>query len=102
MKQYEILNNHKINNYLSEWKANHKFIEMGQLRRIKMHAALLIDTIDNKKSVSPTLHQLLEASLVLETTDSKILAAYLKRSPAIIRAEFQRIRRISGNTREIQ
>jgi len=52
MNQYEILDNHKINNYLSEWKANHKFIEMGQLRRIKIHAARLIDTIDDKKSVS--------------------------------------------------
>lgn len=96
MNQYEILDNHKINNYLSEWKANYKFIEMGQLRCIKIHAARLIDTIDDKKSISPALHQLLEASLVLETTDSKILAAYLKRPPAIIRSEFQSIRRILG------
>jgi len=96
MKQYEILDNRKINNYLSEWKANHKFIEMGQLRRIKTHAARLIDTVDDKKSVSPALHQLIEASLVLETTDSKILAAYLKRSPAIIRTELQSIRRMLG------
>lgn len=102
MNQYEILDNHKINNYLSEWKANYKFIEMGQLRCIKIHAARLIDTIDDKKSISPALHQLLEASLVLETTDSKILAAYLKRPPAIIRSEFQSIRRILGNAREIQ
>lgn len=96
MKQYEILDNRKINNYLSEWKANHKFIEMGLLRRIKTHAARLIDTADDKKSVSPALHQLIEASLVLETTDSKILAAYLKRSPAIIRTELQSIRRMLG------
>lgn len=96
MKQYEFLDNHKINNYLSEWKANHKFIEMGQLRRIKIHAARLIDTVDDKKSASPALHQLLEASLVLETTDYKILAAYLKRSPDIIRTELQSIRRMLG------
>ncbi|MDO9469155.1 MAG: hypothetical protein Q7J23_00290, partial [Nitrosomonas sp.] len=58
--------------------------------------ARLIDTVDDMKSVSPALHQLIEASLVLETTDSKILAAYLKRSPAIILTEHQRIRRMIG------
>jgi len=56
-----------------------------------MHAARLIDTIDDKKILSPTLYLLLEASIVLETTETKILAAYLKRSPGIIRSEFQRI-----------
>ena len=61
-----------------------------------MHAARLIDAIDDKKVISPALHQLLEASLFLETTDSKILAAYLKRSPVGIRAEFQRFRTIFG------
>lgn len=94
MKQSETQDNFKANNYLSEWKANHKFIETGQVRRIKLHAARLIDDIDDKKSVSPALYHLLEASLVLKTTDSKILAAYLKRSPAIIRTEFQSIRTI--------
>lgn len=94
MKQSEIQDNLKANNYLSAWKANHRFIETGQVRRVKLHAAHLIDAIDDKKRVSPALHQLLEASLVLETTDSKILAAYLKQSPAIIQTEFQSIRTI--------
>jgi len=96
MKQSETNDNFKANNYLSEWKANHKFIEMGQARRVKLHVTRLIDVIDDKKSISPALHQLLKASLVLKTTDSKILAACLKRSPAIIRTEFQRIRTILG------
>lgn len=48
----------------------------------------------------PSLHQLLEASLVLETTDSKILAVYLKRSPATIRNDFQKIRTILGACQE--
>ena len=98
MKQSKIQDNFKAENYLNEWKAHHKFIETGQVRRAKMHAARLIDVIDGKKLISPssTLHQLLEASLLLETTDSKILAAYLKRSSAIIRTEFQKIRTILG------
>lgn len=96
MKQSEIQDNLQANNYLSVWRTNHKFIETGQVRRVKLHAARLIDTIDGKKNVSPALHQLVEASLVLETTDSKILAAYLKRSPAIIQTEFQNIRTILG------
>ncbi|AEJ02509.1 hypothetical protein Nit79A3_2755 [Nitrosomonas sp. Is79A3] len=91
MNKAEIQDNHKVNAYLSEWKANHKLLEAGQLRRAKMHAARLIDTIDDKKNLTPALHQLLETSLVLETTDSKILAAYLQQSPAFIRTEFQKI-----------
>lgn len=96
MKQFKIQDNFKAENFLREWKANHKFIETGQVRRAKMHAARLIDAIDDKKMISPALHQLLEASFFLETTDSKILAAYLKRSPVGIRAEFQRFRTILG------
>lgn len=96
MKQSETHDNFKANNYLSQWKANHNFIEMGQARRVKLHVARLIDVIDDKKSISPALHQLLKASLVLKTTDSKILAAYLKISPAIIPTEFQRICTILG------
>lgn len=41
--------------------------------------------------LTPALCQLLKASLVLKTTDAKILAAHLHRSPATIRTEFQRI-----------
>ena len=93
MNKAEIQDDHKVtvNAYLSEWKANHKLMEAGQFRRAKMHAARFIDTIDDKKILSPTLYLLLEASIVLETTETKILAAYLKRSPGIIRSEFQRI-----------
>ncbi|MBL0010436.1 MAG: hypothetical protein IPP22_04290 [Nitrosomonas sp.] len=95
MKQYEILDTHKVNNFLDEWKANYKFIETGQLRRAKMHAARLIDADnDMGNDIPSTLKELLEACLVLETTDSKILAAYFKTTPANIRSEFQRIRTI--------
>ena len=98
MKQSEIQDKFKSENFFSESKANHKFIETGQVRRATLHAARLIDVIDGEKGMSPssTLHQLLEASLFLKTTDSEILAAYLKRSPAIISTEIQRIRTILG------
>ena len=96
MKQSKIQDNFKAENFLSGWEANHKFIETGQVRRAKLHAARLIDVIDGEKVASPssTLHQLLEASIFLKTTDSEILAACLKRPPAIIRIEIQRIRTI--------
>lgn len=98
MKQSEIQDKFKSENFFSESKANHKFIETGQVRRATLHAARLIDVIDGEKGMSPssTLHQLLEASLFLKTTDSEILAAYLKRSPAIISTEIQRFRTILG------
>ena len=96
MNQSDIQDTHKVNNYISRWKANHKLIETGQLRRAKIHAARLIDTIDEKKELSPAQHQLLEASLILNTTDTKILAAYLQRLPTIIRSEFQGILTILG------
>ncbi|WP_297323790.1 hypothetical protein [Nitrosomonas sp.] len=78
------------------------FYEAGQLRRAKMHAAHLIESLDGKKMLPPSLHRLLEASLILETTNTKILAAYLQQSPAIIRNEFQRICAILGPTEELQ
>lgn len=65
--------------------------EAGQLRRAKMHAARLIEAFDSKNILPPSLHQLLEASIILETTDSRILAAWLKRTPAAIRTDFQKI-----------
>lgn len=46
---------------------------------------------NNNSPLTPALHQLLETCLTLKTTESKILAAHLKRSPATIRTEFQRI-----------
>jgi hypothetical protein len=41
--------------------------------------------------LTPTLCKLLETSRLLKTTNSKILAASLNRSPATIRTEFQHI-----------
>jgi hypothetical protein len=41
--------------------------------------------------LTPALRELLRTSRSLRTTDSKILAAHLNRSPATIRTEFQRI-----------
>lgn len=98
MKQSEIQDKFKSENLFSESKANHKFIETGQVRRATLHAARPIDVIDSEKGISSssTLHQLLEASLFLETTDSEILAAYLKRQPDSIRNEIQRVRKILG------
>ena len=87
-------------NHLNTQKDNRPFQSIGQLRRAKMHAACLIESIDSNKVLPPTLNRLLEASLVLETTDSKTLAVYLKRSPATIRKEFQRIRSILGAYQE--
>lgn len=97
MKQSETQTKLGINNnHLNKQKDNHPFHRIGQLRRAKMHAACLIESIDSNKALPLPLHQLLEASLVLDTTDSKILAVFLKRSPATIRNEFQRIRTILG------
>ncbi len=90
------------NDYLSKRKNNHQFYRIGQLRRAKLHAAHLIESIGSNKVLSPSLHRLLEACLVLETTNAKILATYLKQSPATIRTEFQRIRNILGHVGEFQ
>ena len=77
--------------------ANHKIREVGQLRRAKMHASCLMEGLDNKNVLTPALRELLEVSLILQTTSAKVLAAHLHRSPAIIRAEFQRILTILGD-----
>ncbi len=82
---------------LNQQEANHKICEIGQLRRAKMHISCLVDDMDKKNALTPSLRKLLEASLILQTTSTKILAAYLHRSPATIRAEFQRILSILGN-----
>ncbi len=102
MKQSEIQTKLSSNiDHLNKQKGSEPFHRIGQLRRAKMHAACLIESIDSNKVLPPSLHRLLEASLVLETTDSKTLAAYLKRSPATIRNEFQRIRTILGAYQDI-
>ena len=41
--------------------------------------------------LTPALRELLRTSHSLRTTDAKVLAAHLNRSPATIRTEFQRI-----------
>ena len=102
MKQSETQANLASNNHLNKQKDSNQFHETGQLRRAKMHAAYLIEAVDNNKALTPSLHRLLEASLVLETTDSKILAAYLKQPLATIHSEFQRIHTILEHIRELQ
>lgn len=77
-------------------ETRHKVRGIGQLRRVKMHISCLIDDLDIKNEMTPALRELLEASLVLQTTSTKILAGYLKRSPATIRSEFLRILSILG------
>ncbi|MBS0423364.1 MAG: hypothetical protein JSR71_02820 [Proteobacteria bacterium] len=96
----ETLDNLNVSNSLSKQKSSYSFYEAGQLRRAKMHAARLIDTIDTKKMLTPALYQLLEASFILETTDAKILAAHLKKPPAAIRGEFQKICEILGQSQD--
>ena len=73
-------------------EVSHQVCETGQLRRAKMHAA----EVDNKNVLTPALRKLVEASFILGTTNTKILSAYLKRSPATIRTEFQRILALLG------
>lgn len=102
MTQAVTLENLNVNNPLFKQKNNHSFYEAGQLRRAKMHAARLIEAIDNKKMLTPALYRLLEASFILGTTDAKILAAHLKKTPAAIRTEFQKICEILGQSHDMQ
>ncbi len=62
-----------------------------------MHMSCLIEDIDNKKILNPSQCELLETSLILQTTSTKFLAAHLHRSPATLRAEFQQILSILGD-----
>lgn len=96
MRQSETQASSNVSNHLSKQKNSSLFYEAGQLRRAKMHAARLIEAMDGKKMLTPSLHRLLEASLILETTNTKILAPYLQQSPAIIRNQFQKICTILG------
>jgi IS30 family transposase len=50
----------------------------------------------NGNPLTPALCKLVETSIRLKTTNAKILAASLNRSPATIRTEFQRILQIIG------
>lgn len=49
-----------------------------------------------KKRLAPALYILLETCLERKTTNTKILATYLSRSPATIRTQFQRIFALIG------
>jgi hypothetical protein len=102
MKQSKTHDNLKADNYLSKWKANHKLIEMGQARCVKLYVARLIDVINDKKSMSPAVHQLLGASLILKTTDSKILSVYLKKLLPLFGPNFKEFAQLLVNAREIQ
>ena len=62
-----------------------------------MHASCLLESIEDKSAMTPDMRQLLEASFVLQTTSTKVLATYLQRSLAKIRANFQRILTILGD-----
>lgn len=75
----------------SDRRNGRSFYECGQMRRAKMHASCLIDSIDGYKTLPQGLQRLVEACFVLETTDSRVLAAYLKQTPAMIRTDFQKI-----------
>lgn len=72
--------------------ANQKIRKVGQLRRATMHASFLMEGL----VLAPTLRELLEASLALQTTNTKILASHLRRSPSTIRTEFRQILSILG------
>ena len=86
----------------TEQRNGQSFYESGQMRRAKMHAARLIESIDGYNTLPPSLQRLVEACFVLETTDSRILAAYLKQKPAVIRMDFQKICTILGEKFALQ
>ncbi len=87
----------KLSAQTNQYSLTHTFPKVyntGQLRRAKMRAA----EMDPKKILSPALRALLEASLILQTTNTRILAAYLKRSPSTIRTEYRQILTLLGST----
>lgn len=79
--------------YLTKKDTFPQVYSTDQLRRAKIQVA----EMDRKKVLTPALRALLEASLILQTTSTKTLAAYLKRSPATIRAEYQQILKLLGD-----
>ena len=44
----------------------------------------------NSNPLTPALSKLMQACLYLKTTDAKVIAHYLNKSPSTIRTEFQR------------
>jgi len=91
MKSYETPAKQQITKHLEIGENHLPVYEAGQLRRAKMHVARLIEDLDDKQIVTPHLHRLLEASIILETTDFKILGSLLKCKPESIRTDFLRI-----------
>ncbi|PSJ18123.1 hypothetical protein [Nitrosomonas supralitoralis] len=91
MKQFSIATDLNIDFPLNQRKNCNPFFEAGQLRRAKMHASRFIEALDIKRLLTPSMYQLLEASLILESTNTRVLAFYLKRTPANIRKEFEKI-----------
>ncbi|HQU98190.1 MAG TPA: hypothetical protein PLV19_06180 [Nitrosomonas sp.] len=87
---------------LSRRGSTRPFYESGQMRRAKMHAARLIDSIDGYRTLPSSLQRLVEACFVLETTDSRVLAAYLKQTPATVRMDFQKICTLLGQKIALQ
>lgn len=63
----------------SQQEAIHKIREIGQLKCVKLQVSYLLDSIDKKCTLTPSLRKPLEANLVLQTTSTKVLAAYLHR-----------------------
>ncbi|MCE7913888.1 MAG: hypothetical protein DYH15_04195 [Nitrosomonas sp. PRO4] len=103
MKQSGIQISRNSSHYFRKQEDIHPLYEAGHLRRAKMHVARFIDSSENKQLLnSPVLQQLLEASLLLETTDCDILAAYLNRSPTSLCVEFQKIRPFFKNQKNHQ
>lgn len=87
----------RIETHIDDYKKTKtlsKVYNMDQVRRAKMR----VSDIDSKNTLTPALRSLLEASLILETTSTKILSAYLKRSPSTIRAEYQQILKLLGGS----
>ena len=87
----------QTDNKLGVSETLHEVYETGQLRRAEMHTFCLIKALNGEKVLTPALCKLIEASLVLNTTNSEILATCLGRSRATIRSEFQQILAILGD-----
>lgn len=70
MEQFPIATDLNIDFQLNQRENCNPFFEAGQLRRAKMHASRFIEALDIKRLLTPSMYQLLEASLILESTDT--------------------------------
>ena len=68
---------------------------LTNLLATRLQASASVDTPSNlclpDTPLTPALHHLLQACVVLQTTNAKVLANHLNRSPHTVRTEFQRI-----------